>query len=227
MITCAIIDDDNMSRLALVTLTKRVPSMELKGSFNSALEARHFLQSNPVDLIFVDVEMPELSGLDFIRTLTKRPEIIISSSKEKYALEAFEVEVTDFLLKPVSLERFLKTVNRIESKLAVTAKPANGRMFVKANNQLINLNLSAINYVEAYGDYVNIFTEKDRYIVHGTMKEMQAKLPGDEFVRVHRSHIVRIDKINAIEETVIIIGKKLIPIGDSYRNLLMNQLSFF
>jgi len=226
MITCAIIDDDNMSRLALETLTKRVPSMELKGSFSSALEARYFLQSNPVDLIFVDVEMPELSGLDFIRTLTNRPEIIISSSKEKYALDAFEVEVTDFLLKPVSLERFLKTVNRIESKLAATAKSVNGSMFVKANNQLINLSLSTINYVEAYGDYVNIFTEKDRYIVHGTMKGMEAKLPGDEFVRVHRSHIVRIDKINAIEETVIIIGKKLIPIGDSYRNILMNQLSF-
>jgi DNA-binding LytR/AlgR family response regulator len=181
MITCAIIDDDNMSRLALETLTKRVPSMELKGSFSSALEARYFLQ----------------------------------------------VEVTDFLLKPVSLERFLKTVNRIESKLAVTAKPINDSMFIKANNQLINLSLSAINYVEAYGDYVNIYTEKDRYIVHGTMKGMEAKLPVDEFVRVHRSHIVRIDKINAIEETVIIIGKKLIPIGDSYRNLLMNQLSFF
>lgn len=226
MITCAIIDDDNMSRLALETLTKRVPTMELKGSFNSAVEARYFLQTNPVDLIFVDVEMPELSGLDFIRTLTKRPEIIISSSKEKYALDAFEVEVADFLLKPVSLERFLKTMNRIESKLAATAKPVNGSLFVKANNQLINLSLSAINYVEAYGDYVNIFTEKDRYIVHGTMKGMEAKLPSDEFVRVHRSHIVRIDKINAIEETVIIIGKKLIPIGDSYRNVLMNQLSF-
>lgn len=226
MITCAIIDDDNMSRLALETLTKRVPSIELKGSFSSAVEARYFLQLNQVDLIFVDVEMPELSGLDFIRTLTKRPEIIISSSKEKYALEAFEVEVADFLLKPVSLERFLKTMNRIESKLAPTAKPINGSLFVKANSQLVNLHLSAINYVEAYGDYVNIYTEKDRYIVHGTMKGMEAKLPPDEFVRVHRSHIVRIDKINAIEETVVIVGKKLIPIGDSYRNVLMNQLSF-
>ncbi|MBI3219576.1 MAG: response regulator transcription factor [Bacteroidetes bacterium] len=226
MITCAIIDDDDMSRLALETLSKRVSSMDLKGSFSGAVDARHFLQSNPVDLIFVDVEMPELSGLDFIRTLTKRPEIIISSSKEKYALDAFEVEVADFLLKPVSLERFLKTMNRMESKFATSPKTATGSIFVKANNQLINLSLSAINYVEAYGDYVNIYTEKDRYVVHGTMKGMEAKLPTEEFVRVHRSHIVRIDKINAIEETVIIIGKKLIPIGDSYRNVLMNQLSF-
>ncbi|MFY8037792.1 MAG: LytR/AlgR family response regulator transcription factor [Cyclobacteriaceae bacterium] len=226
MITCAIIDDDHMSRLALDALTKRVRSINLKGSFSSAVEARHFLQEEPVDLIFVDVEMPELSGLDFIRTLTKRPEIIITSAKEKYALEAFEVEVADFLLKPVSLERFLKTMNRIEIKLASAPKATNGSLYVKANNQLINLSLSAINYVEAYGDYVNIYTEKERFIVHGTMKGMESKLPADEFARVHRSHIVRLDKINAIEETVIIIGKKLIPIGDSYRHMLMNQLSF-
>ncbi len=226
MITCVIIDDDHMSRLALEALTKHIRSINLKGSFSSAVEARHFLQEEPVDLIFVDVEMPELSGLDFIRTLTKRPEIIITSAKEKYALEAFEVEVADFLLKPVSLERFLKTMNRIESKLASAPKATNGSMYVKANNQLINLSLSTINYIEAYGDYVNIFTEKERFIVHGTMKGMESKLPADEFVRVHRSHIVRLDKINAIEETVIIIGKKLIPIGDSYRHVLMNQLSF-
>jgi DNA-binding LytR/AlgR family response regulator len=194
------------------------------GSFARAAEAYYKLQNNPTDLIFVDAQMLEFSELDLICAMAKRPEIIIISSKEKYETGALKVEITDFLLKPILVDHFLKTMNRMESKFASAPMLSQGSILVKANNQLINLSLSAINYIEAYGDYVNIYTEKARYIVHGTMKGMEAKLPVDEFVRVHRSHIVRIDKINAIEEAIIVIGKKMIPIGDSYRHLLMNHL---
>lgn len=209
-------------------LIKRVPSLQLTGTFTNALDARQYLQNNTIDILFVDVEMPDLSGLDFIRTLTEKPEIVIASSKEKYAIDAYEIDVADYLLKPVALDRFLKAINRIEARLHVDSesKITQDSIFVKANNQLINIRLSDILYIEAYGDYVTIFTDKDRYIVHGTMKGIESKLPDEQFMRVHRSHIIRLDKINAIEDTLIQIGKKLIPIGDSYRSDLMKRLSF-
>lgn len=225
MITCIVIDDEEMSRLAMEQLVKSVSSLSLKGSFPSALSAREFLQDNAIDLIIVDVEMPSLTGLEFVQTLNNKPEVIIASSKEKYALDAFDVDVTDYLLKPVSMGRFLKSIAKVEAKIKShsIAEVKNDYVFIKSNNQLVNLRLSDVQYIEAYGDYVNIHTEKDRYIVHGTMKAFESKL-NNNFLRVHRSFIVQLNRIQLIEDTLITIGKKLIPIGDSYRQELNNRL---
>lgn len=226
---CIVVDDEEMSLKLMESLIRKVATLKLLGSFTNALEARTFLSDTAIDVLFVDIEMPALSGLDFIRTLTDKPEIVITSANEKYALDAFEIEVADYLLKPITLERFVKSVARIESRIKDDAEStiSQDTIFIKANNQVLSIRLSDIVYIEAFGDYVNIFTIKDtRYVVHSTMKGIESKLPLNQFVRVHRSHIVRIDKIDSIEDTVLVLGKKLITIGDSYRADLMNRLNF-
>jgi len=228
MLQCLLIDDEEMSRRALEELIKKIKDWKLVASCPSVMEARSFLKTDKIDVLFLDVEMPDITGLDFLKMMTATPEVVIVSSKEKYALDAFEYEVTDYLLKPVSPERFLKTVNRIENRLSGDREnyATADSVFVKANSQIVKISLNDILWVEAYGDYVSIFAGTERYVVHATMKGIEGKLPGDQFLRVHRSFIVRIDKINAIEDTLIVIGKKLIPIGESYRADLMNRLKF-
>jgi DNA-binding LytR/AlgR family response regulator len=136
-------------------------------------------------------------------------------------------EMTDYLLKPVVLDRFLKAIDRVEKRIALEqdSYTTSESVFVKANNQIVGIRLTDITWIEAYGDYVNIFTEKDRFIVHATMKGIESKMPRDQFIRVHRSYIIRFDRIQAIEDTVVIIGKKLIPIGESYKAELMRRLN--
>jgi DNA-binding LytR/AlgR family response regulator len=226
-IRCLIVDDDDMSRKMLEMLIQRVKNLHLVESCNNPLQARDVLSSQAVDLLFLDMEMPDLSGLDLLKSLNTYPEVIIVSSKENYALQAFDYEVTDYLLKPVVLDRFLKAIDRVEKRLAQEqdSYTTPESIFVKANNQIISIRLTEITWIEAYGDYVNIFTEKDRYVVHATMKGIEGKMPRDQFIRVHRSYIIRFDRIQAIEDTVVIIGKKLIPIGESYKPELMRRLN--
>jgi DNA-binding LytR/AlgR family response regulator len=228
MLNCLLVDDEEMSRRTLEELIKKIKNWKLIASCSNVIEAREYLHQGNIDVLFLDVEMPEITGIEFLKMLTETPEVVIVSSNEKYALDAFEYEVTDYLLKPVSPERFLKTVNRIESRLASNDEnySTSDSVFVKANNQVVKIMLQDILWVEAYGDYVSIFTDKDRYVIHATMKGIEGKLPGDQFLRVHRSFIIRIDKINAIEDTLIVIGKKLIPIGESFRSELMSRLRF-
>jgi DNA-binding LytR/AlgR family response regulator len=228
IIKCILVDDEPMSRIALEVLIKRLENWELLKSCENAIEARDFLQHNTVDVIFLDIEMPEITGIEFLKMMETYPEVVIVSSKQEYALEAFEYEVSDYILKPVMLDRFMKAVTRIEGRLQVEGESfiKSDSVFIKSNGQLVSIRLESILSVEAYGDYVNIYTAKDRFVVHSTMKGIANKLPKDQFLRVHRSHIVRLDKINAIEETLIIIEKKLIPIGESYRGELMKRLNF-
>ncbi|MBS1509001.1 MAG: response regulator transcription factor [Bacteroidetes bacterium] len=228
MPNCLLVDDDEMSRRTLEELIKKIKNWKLIASCSNVIEARDHLQNYSIDVLFLDVEMPDITGLEFLKMLTDTPEVVIVSSKEKYALDAFEYEVTDYLLKPVSPERFLKTVTRIENRLASDNENYStaDSVFVKANNQVVKIMLQDILWVEAYGDYVSIFTDKDRYVIHATMKGIEGKLPSDQFLRVHRSFIIRVDKINAIEDTLIVIGKKLIPIGESFKTELMSRLKF-
>lgn len=225
---CAIVDDDEMSRQMVAKLVERDSSLKLVAICKSAIEARDVMAKVELDILFLDVEMPELTGIELIRTLKVKPEIILISSREKYAVDGFDYEVTDFLLKPVQLDRFIKAVDKAKANLT-EEKTSSGitsdTVFVKSNGQMIGIKLNEILWLEAYGDYVNIYTSKDRFIVHGTMKAMDNKLPGEQFMRVHRSYIIRIDKIKAIEDTVIAIDKKLIPIGDSFRSDLLARLN--
>ncbi len=227
MIRCAIVDDEEMSRKNIEQLINRIQDLKLVVVCKDAIEASNVLRKEKVDLVFLDVEMPEMTGIELVKSLTHKPEIVLISSKENYAVEAFEYDVADYIVKPATYERFLKAYDRV--KVRLTADNENmvndDAVFVKVDSQLVKVNTGDILWVEAFGDYVNIFTETNKYIVHSTMKGMENKLSSEQFLRVHRSYIVRLQKIKAIEETLIIIGKKLIPIGDSYRSILMKRLN--
>lgn len=224
---CLIVDDEELSRVVIESLVKKTDFLELVASCTSPLEAASVLRTGAIDILFADVEMSEMTGLELIRSLDNPPEVILVTAKEQYAVDAFEMNVADYLVKPVTLPRFLKAVNRVRERLQADTevKQTSDAIFIKVNSQLVNIRLADILWVEATGDYVTLNTLADKYIVHSTMKGIEHRLPNRDFVRVHRSYIVRIDRIKAIEDTLIIIGKNLIPIGDSYRTPLMNRLT--
>lgn len=228
MIKCIVVDDEEMSRLALEQLLSRLKTWKIVAACTTVAEAHNLLAIHEIDVIFLDIELPDMNALDFLSTMKEPPEIVLISSQEKYALTAFEHDVADYLLKPVTPSRFLKTITRLEERLSSapeTSVDLEG-MFVRNNNQMSRILFRNILWIEAFGDYVNILTEQERFVVHATMKGIQAKLPSDQFMRVHRSFIVRTDKIDAIEDTLIVINKKLIPIGESYRADMMARLNF-
>jgi DNA-binding LytR/AlgR family response regulator len=193
------------------------------------MEAIAFLNANEVQLLFLDVEMPGITGLELLKTLKNLPEVILVTSKKEYALDAFEFAVTDYLLKPPTYPRFLKAVEKVREKLKPGRNQVEFRgnfIFVKADSALVKLDIREILWVEALADYVAIVTPKKKYVAHSTMKAIEAKLPSDQFLRIHRSYIVRIDKIDAIEENTVLIQGKMIPVGGTFRENLMNSLDF-
>lgn len=228
-IRCLVVDDDEMSRTVLEHFVGQHDALTLVGSCESAIEAVNVLRTETIDLAFLDVEMPMMSGLDLVKSLDQRPQIILVTAKQDYAIEAFDVEVTDYILKPLTYARFLKSVQRAQRNLepapAEAASEEPEYVFIKAEGRLVKLQLDAVRWIEAQGDYVMIHTQDQKYMVHSTMKGMQNKLPSSAFARVHRSYIVRLDQIADIEDTTLVIGRQVIPIGASYRKKLLAQLN--
>ena len=224
---CAIVDDDELSIRLIVEYINQTDFLDLSGTFTNAIKASNALLREPVDLIFLDVEMPDMTGLELIRSLEKKPQVILITSKSDYALEAFEYQVADYLLKPVSYSRFLKAVNKARELHEVKQKGATQpkHLYIKEDSVLVNVPLSNIMWIEALGDYVTIHLTDKKHTVLTTMKSLETKLPENEFMRVHRSFIVRIDKISNLDGNMLVVGKKLLPIGKSYRKALMDRLN--
>ncbi|MEM0999853.1 MAG: LytTR family DNA-binding domain-containing protein [Bacteroidota bacterium] len=229
-IDCIIVDDDRFSIEVLRKLVEQTPDLTVRESFEDPVAAVAFLGRNKVDLIFLDVEMPGMTGLELLNSLQEPPLVILVSSKKEYALEAFEFDVVDYLLKPPTLSRFLKAVGKATDRLKEeepTGVEFRGNfIFVKSDSALVKVDIRDILWVEALADYVAILTPAKKYVAHSTMKSIEAKLPSKQFLRVHRSYIVRIDKIDAIEDNMVVIQKKLIPVGGTFRERLMNSLDF-
>ncbi len=225
-LSCIIVDDDRISIQVLEELIQRTDLLEFVASFTSAPAALQLMQKQTIDLIFLDVEMPEMSGLEFIQSLTKKPEIIITSSKEKYALEAFNSDVTDYLLKPITeYSRFLKAVMKVIDNQADSPKSNADSIFVKVDSLLINLDFSDILWVEAYGDYVKIVTKEKTHTVYSKLKVIEERLPKHSFLRVHRSYIINLNKVENIDHTNLQIENKIIPISNSYKEALINRIN--
>lgn len=230
---CIIIDDDPLSRKIVEGFIEKTDVLNLIGSFENPLDSlKVFEGEEPVDLIFLDVEMPEMSGLEFLNSLDSPPMIIIVSGEEKYALEAYEYDVIDYLLKPLALPRFYKSVtkaqNRFQEKESISKYPE--EIFIKKKNStLVRLRYDEILWVEALENYVTVNTFKEKFTIHFTMKAIENKLPSGKFKRVHRSYIVNINQIEQIEDNNVIVkvdnGNKVIPIGKSYRDNLMDDLN--
>lgn len=228
---CIIIDDDKLSRRIVEEFVNKTEGLNLINSYENAVDAINaFNEEADIDLIFLDIEMPEMSGIDFLETLKNPPQIIIISSKDKYALSAFEYDVTDYLLKPISYGRFFKAVDKANDRFNKSKIDTRGEeIFIKKNSALVRLKYQDILWVEALENYVIFNTFSDKYTIHFTMKAIEQKLPTNRFTRVHRSYIVNTSSINVIEDNSVVIktkdGNKTIPIGKSYKDKLMGDIN--
>ncbi|MHC1707189.1 MAG: LytR/AlgR family response regulator transcription factor [Bacteroidales bacterium] len=229
-IRCIAVDDEPLALDIIEDYIKKIPFLELKGVFQNAMECLDFLKNNSVDLLFLDIQMESLTGIQLLKVLKEKPAVIFTTAYDKYAIEGYELDVTDYLLKPISFERFLKAVDKVYDKLSVNQKnnsntpsevhifnPKSDFFFVKTEFRLQKVAFSDILYIEGMGDYLRIITGKERIMTLQNFKNMEDILPAETFVRVHRSYIVSVDKIISIERNRIKIADQLIPIGENYK----------
>jgi DNA-binding LytR/AlgR family response regulator len=228
---CLIVDDDKLARTALRQLITQVDFLTLKEECESPVEAFNYLKKEPIDLVFLDVEMPGMTGIELIKNLEKRPIIILISAKKDYAVEAFELNVADYITKPVTLSRFMIAVSRAkklmesnDQKIEPNERDKN-YIFVRSNSVLTKIKISDIIYIQALGDYVNIFTKDKRYTVHITLKGIEEKLGLGSFYRLHRSYLVSLDHVDGIEEGTAYVGKYPLPIGEQFKKELLKKLN--
>lgn len=224
---CIIIDDHELSRLSLEHFVAKTGFLNLVQSFPSPIDALSFVSANKVDLIFLDIEMPEMNGMEFINTIKQNlPQIILTTYHQEFALAAFEQNVTDYIIKPIVYTRFFQAVSKAKDIFEKQAVHhiSSDTVFVKKGASIVKLKKSDIVYVEALVDYVVLYTDKEKFIIHSSMSAMESKLPAHDYMRVHRSYIIRIDKIDSIEDNAISCKEKLIPIGKTYREQVLKRL---
>jgi two-component system LytT family response regulator len=223
-----IIDDNEIALLATQQCVLKADQITLAKTFNNALQALSYIASNQVDLIFLDIEMPELNGIEFIKAMKHpHPLIVLTTSHPEFALEAYEHNVLDYLVKPIALPRFLNAVAKAQAMFEKhnIDKIENDIIFIKKGNIIVKVNKSDVLWIEGLGDYVTLNTEKEKFIVHSTMHSIEQKFASNEFMRVHRSFIIRIDRINNIEDNCISYYDKFIPIGKTYRESVYKRLN--
>ena len=233
MIRAIIVDDEPLALDVLETYIAQLPELELVARCENALEAREVLKEHDVDLMFLDINMPQLTGIDFVKTLSVKPNFIFTTAHPYYAVEGFELNAIDYLMKPIPLKRFMKAVNKvINMQLGETSAPEKKKenfIFVKADKKLIKVNFDDILYIEGLKDYVIIRQKEGRIITLHTMKSLEAKLPDHIFKRIHRSYIVNIGAIDAIVGNMIELKEKSqvkhIPIGKNYREELLKVIN--
>jgi len=230
MINVIIVDDEPLAQDVLETLISQMPQLNLVQKCNNAIEANNVLQKEVIDLMFLDIQMPQITGVDFLRSLTNPPEVIFTTAHNQYALEGFELNVIDYLMKPISMDRFMKAVNKATEKIGSgngEGGDADGEdfIFVKSDKKLVKIKYDDIIYIEGLKDYVIIRCREGRVITLQTMKSLEAKLPNNLFKRIHRSYIVSIDKINAFVGNSVEVKEKgaakLIPVGKNYKEELL------
>ncbi len=232
-ISCIIIDDEPLAVKLMESYVTKTPFLELKGSFTSGGQAFEFIQDNPVDLLFCDIQMPGLNGMDISKMLPEDTRIIFTTAFSQYAIEGFKVHALDYLLKPISYDDFLAAANHAKKVIDTERQSGTERtppirsIFVKTEYRLQQIELDSITFIEGLKDYVKIHMDdgSDPVLSLIRMKTLQEQLPKDRFVRVQKSYIVQLSKIEAIERSHIVIGKDRIPIGETYQEALLNALS--
>ena len=235
---CIVLDDEELSRLILKKHISKFKDLNLIGEFSNAMETIKFLNHTSVDLIFLDIHMPDFSGFDFLQTLKNPPKVILVTSDKNFAIEAFEYNcVIDYIVKPIHQDRFTKAIHKVKSiqlnntenvtipEEKYTSDSQESELYINIDRKLIKLELDTINIVEAKGDYIHIKTEGKNYVVHSTLKKIEEKLPKDIFLKIHRSYIINFKKIIDIEDNTVLIGKDVIPLSRSNRPELMNKLN--
>lgn len=232
ILKCLIVDDEALAQDVIEKYVKNIPTLQLVGKCDSAVEAISFLHNNHVDLLFLDLNMPELSGIEMLKTLNNPPKVILTTAYSEYALESYEYGVVDYLLKPIKFERFLKAVNKVVDQFDENnATEESGKeqhastIFIKEDQVTYQLNLNEILFIEAYGNYLKVHTLEKVYVARDTMHDMENKLPEESFIRIHKSFIISIPKIESISGNRVFINKIEIPIGEMYKLALKQKVS--
>jgi two-component system, LytTR family, response regulator len=228
---CIVVDDNKMARTAVKLMIAQFDFLTLKHECENAQDAINILNKEDIDLVFLDVEMPGMTGLELIKKLTTRPIFILISAKKEYAIEAFELNVADYLVKPVNLSRFTMAISRAKElydhkhQQLDPSHEDKEYIFAKANGVLSKIKINDIKYIKALGDYVCIYTTDKHYTIHSTLKSIEEKLPSSKFYRMHRSYLVALDQIETVEENAAYIGKQNLPIGEQFKKGLLQKLN--
>jgi len=232
-ISCLLIDDEPHALEVLRSYIASTPLLEVAGECHHALDALDFLQQKEIDLIFLDIQMPRLLGTDFIKTLKNPPKIIFTTAHKEYAIDGFELDAVDYLLKPISFERFLKTVNKVfnltqKEEQSTQSVQINSERFLylRADRKMVKVMVNEILYIEGLKDYLKVITTSQTIITKQTISAMEEMLPEEEFMRIHRSFIISIKKIDSFNQHSIFIKKMELPIGPMYRKLFLQKISF-
>jgi two-component system LytT family response regulator len=229
-IKCIIVDDEPMARDVIRRYVEKTPILQLLEEFGNAIDAMVFLQEHPVDIIFLDIKMPQLSGTDFVRSLRNVPKIIFTTAFKEYAHEGFELDVVDYLLKPIRFDRFLRAVNKAfpqKQEMEVNgsnmdiSKSTTSFIYLRVDRKMIKVLLDDIIFIESEKDYVKVFTEKGFIVTRQTIASVEAMLSESQFVRIHRSYIISLAKLKSFTADTVEIGSKELPIGRLYRNSFM------
>ncbi len=224
-LSCIIVDDEPVARKILCEFVEQVPFLDLQGKFENAMKTAAFLESNKVDLIFLDIEMPKISGLQFLQQMHVDSMVILATAFPQYALEGYELDIIDYLLKPIAINRFLKAVYKAkdfyELKYRSNTAPQPDYIFIKSDKRIEKIRLADIIYVESVGNYVALHTTEQRILAYLTLKSLEAQLPGGEFMKIHQSYLVNTARINAIDGNEIRIGNLTLPISRNYREQVM------
>ena len=232
MIKCIIIDDEKLAREVLSILILKSEKLILVEQFSNAIDAIKYLNANKVDLIFLDIHMPNFSGFDFVQTIKNPPKVILVTTDKNFALDAFNYNcIADYLIKPINEDRFNRAVKRVgikrEQPLSSSGSPdlSTKEIYVNIDKRLIKIDISSINFIQANGDYILIKTEGSNYTVHTTLKKIEDKLPKTSFLKIHRSYIINVNKIIDIQDSTVLIGKDLIPVSKNNRPILMESIN--
>ena len=239
ILRCALVDDEPLALSLLESYVRKTDSLELCGSYSSAIQAMKSLPEHPVDLLFLDIQMPELNGLEFSRMVSDNTRIIFTTAFEQYAIDGYRVNALDYLLKPISYNDFIEAVNKAlqwfelrkkaetPDRVQTSLPTDSNHIYVKSDYKIVQIELDKILYIEGLKDYIKIYTEDNpRPILSLTsMKTMEEKLPSNRFIRVHRSYIVQKQKIKIIDKGRIVFGKEYIPVSDSYKQELQNYVN--
>lgn len=224
-LSCIIVDDEPVARKILREFVEHVPFLDLQSSVENAPKAEALLRTTPTDLIFLDIEMPKVSGLQFLQTLAGDSLVILTTAFPQYALEGYSLDVIDYLLKPIAFSRFLKAVQKAKDyhqlRQVATLGQQPSYIFIKSDKRIEKIELRDILYAESVGNYVRVCTERKTILAYLTMKSLEAQLPSDEFVKIHQSYLVNGSKIDAIEGNEVKVGSQSLPMSRNYREPVM------
>lgn len=223
---CIVTDDEPMARKGLQGYIEKIDFLELVAVCENAIELNSALKKQSIDLLFLDIEMPYMTGIEFLKNLPAAPKVIFTTAYDKYAIQGFELEVLDYLLKPISFERFLKAANKAYDhfKSGAGAEQEQDHLFVKADNKLEKIRFEEILFIEALENYIGIYTSSKKLITHSTLKALQEKLPAQKFIQPHKSFIVAIDKINSIEGNVLHVQQYQVPISKYQKEEVLERI---